>query len=423
MILRDQIFVQIAAYRDPELIPTIKDCLEKAKYPSRINFAIAWQHSSEDEWDNLEEFKNNQRFQILDIDYKKTFGVCWARSELQKLWNGEKYTLQLDSHHRFEQDWDETLIGMVENLREKGHKKPLLTAYLPSYEPKDYPKSRLNSPWRIEFDRFSGEGVLHVVPEEVKNHEEFTEPIPARFGSGHFVFTYGIVNKMVPYDPHYYFYGEEISFAVRAFTHGFDLFHPHIPVVWHQYTRRGEKRHWDDHENWSERDKASFRRNQKLFGMDGFEYDPKEFGFYGFGRIRTLEDYEKYAGVSFKKRAVQQETLDRKLPPNPSYENEEDYEKSFIGVFKECINVHFDVVPLDDYDFWAVAFEDENGVELHRQDADAEEIKRMKTDPDRFCRLWRSFHTEVRPYTWIVWPHSKSKGWQERLTGALYEKS
>jgi len=78
---------------------------------------------------------------------------------------------------------------------------------------------------------------------------------------------------------------------------------------------------------------------------------------------------------------------------------------------------------LDDYDFWAVAFEDENGVELYRQDADAEEIKRMKKDPDRFCRLWRSFHTEVRPYTWIVWPHSKSKGWQERMTGVLYEKS
>ena len=123
--------------------------------------------------------------------------------------------------------------------------------------------------------------------------------------------------------------------------------------------------------------------------MDGFEYDPKEFGIYGFGNVRTLEDYEKYSGVSFKRRAVQKETLDRKLPPNPKYDNEEEYQKSFIGVFKECINIYFDSVPLDDYDFWAVAFEDENGVELYRQDADAEEIKRMKTDPDKFCRLWR----------------------------------
>lgn len=423
MILRDQIYVQIASYRDPELLPTIRDCLNKAKYPSRINFGIAWQHSPEDEWDNLDEYKTNSKFKILDINFKETKGVCWARSELQKRWGGEKYTLQLDSHHRFEQDWDEILIGMLEGLRKKGHRFPLLSAYLPSYEPKNDPDGRILSPWLMGFDRFSPEGVLHVIPEEIKNFGELTEPIPARFCSGHFIFADGIVCRMVPYDPNYYFYGEEISFSVRAFTQGFDLFHPNIPVVWHHYTRRGEKHHWDDHENWGEMDKSSFVRNQKLLGMDGFQYNPQEFGIYGLGKRRSLEDYERYAGISFKRRAVQQETLDRKLPPNPSYENEEDYQKSFIGVFKDCINLHFDSVPLDDYDFWAVAFEDENGIELHRQDADEKEIKKMKTDPDKFCRLWRSFFTDVRPYRWIVWPHSKSKDWQERMTGTFYEKS
>ena len=423
MILRDQIYVQIASYRDPELLPTIKDCLEKAKYSERLTFGICWQHCSKDQWDNLDEYKNNHRFRIIDVEHKNSKGVCWARSELQKLWRGEKYTLQLDSHHRFREDWDETLIEMIEKLKNKGHSRPILSSYLSSYEPKNDPSQRVLSPWVMSFDRFSPEGVLHVVPEEIKNHKELTEPIPARFCSGHFIFSDGIICKMIPYDPSYYFYGEEISFSVRAFTWGFDLFHPHIPIIWHHYSRRGEKRHWDDHENWSDMDKASFRRNQKLFGMDGFEYDPKEFGIYGFGNVRTLEDYEKYSGVSFKRRAVQKETLDRKLPPNPKYDNEEEYQKSFIGVFKECINIYFDSVPLDDYDFWAVAFEDENGVELYRQDADAEEIKRMKTDPDKFCRLWRSFNTDVRPYRWIVWPHSKSKDWQERMTGTFYEKS
>jgi mannose-6-phosphate isomerase-like protein (cupin superfamily) len=28
-------------------------------------------------------------------------GLCWARSEIQKLYEGEDYTLELDSHHRF----------------------------------------------------------------------------------------------------------------------------------------------------------------------------------------------------------------------------------------------------------------------------------------------------------------------------------
>jgi len=39
------IFIQIAAYRDPELIPTLDDLLSNAKYPDRLKICIAWQHS------------------------------------------------------------------------------------------------------------------------------------------------------------------------------------------------------------------------------------------------------------------------------------------------------------------------------------------------------------------------------------------
>ena len=46
-------------------------------------------------------------------------------------------------------------------------------------------------------------------------------------------------------------------------------------------------------------------------------------------------------------------------------------------------------------------FEDEEGNEIHRDDG-VDEIKRMMTDPDRFCRLWRSFNTVSRPYKCIV---------------------
>ena len=53
------IFVQIAAYRDPELLNTLRDCFSKAKHPESIIIGIAWQHSPYDEWDTLEEFKDN----------------------------------------------------------------------------------------------------------------------------------------------------------------------------------------------------------------------------------------------------------------------------------------------------------------------------------------------------------------------------
>ena len=97
MARRDTIFISIASYRDKELVPTIKDCLNQAQYPDRLRFTICWQHSKEDKWDNLDEFKNDRRFNIIDIDYKDSRGACWARHHIQKFYNNETYSLQLDS--------------------------------------------------------------------------------------------------------------------------------------------------------------------------------------------------------------------------------------------------------------------------------------------------------------------------------------
>ena len=102
-----KIFIQIASYRDPQLIPTIKDCIKNAKKPEKLVFSIAWQHSDADKWDNLDEFKGDDRFKIVDIPYLESKGACWARNQLQQNYNNEEYTLQLDSHHRFIENWDE----------------------------------------------------------------------------------------------------------------------------------------------------------------------------------------------------------------------------------------------------------------------------------------------------------------------------
>ena len=40
----------------------------------------------------------------------------------------------------------------------------------------------------------------------------------------------------MPYDPDIYFSWEETTMAVRAFTHGYDLFHPSTVVTWHEYS-------------------------------------------------------------------------------------------------------------------------------------------------------------------------------------------
>ena len=47
------------------------------------------------------------------------------------------------------------------------------------------------------------------------------------------------------------------------------------------------------------------------------------------------------------------------------------------------------------------------------------EINRMLKDPSGYCKIWREFQTTNKPPHWVVWPHSKSKGWCDRITGKL----
>ena len=413
----EKIFIQIASYRDPQLIHTLRNCISTAKYPENLVFSISWQHSIEDEWDNLYEYSDDPRFKIIDIDYRDSKGACWARNTLQQQYDNEKYTLQLDSHHRFVHNWDEELIGMIKQLQDKGHKKPLLTSYVPSFDPDNEPDGRVNIPWKMDFDRFIPEGAIFFLPSSIDNYKELTEPIPSRFYSAHFAFTIGDFVKEVPHDPEYYFHGEEISIAVRLFTWGYDLFHPHKVIVWHEYTRKGRTKHWDDDKIWSERNNTSHLRNRKLFNMDGLINDI-DFGKYGFGDVRTLEDYERYAGISFKKRAIQKYTLDNKIAPNPPLYNQE-FEDSFLKIFKHCIDIHKGHFVDDDYTFWAVIFELEDGTPVNRKDLTPNEIKSVLNTNGEFVNIWRTFDVETIPNKWVVWPYSESKGWLDKIEGKL----
>ena len=415
-----KIFIQIASYRDPQLIPTIADAISKAKNPKNLVFSIARQFHPDDKFDDLSIYEGNPNFRILNIPYTESEGVCWARNLTQQLYKGEEYTLQIDSHMRFEKNWDVEMIKMVKDLQKKGHKKPLLTGYVSSFDPDNDPGGRVMVPWRMGFDRFIPEGAVFFLPETIPGWEQLTEPVTARFYSAHFCFTVGEFSKEVQHDPQYYFHGEEISIGARAYTHGYDLFHPHKVLVWHEYTRKGRTKQWDDNSAWGERNRLSHLRNRKLFSMDGEVYNEEEFTTYGFGKERSLRDYEKYAGLLFSQRAVQQETLDRKNPPNTySFNTEDEWKASFASIFKHCIDVNYSSVPEKDYDFWVVAFHKSNDETIYRQDADKNEINALMADPDGYCKVWREFQTTEKPAYWVIWPYSQSKGWCERITGNL----
>ena len=122
MSKKSTIFLHLPAYREPELIPTIKDALDQAKYPKRLHFGICRQYEPSDGFDDLTEYKDNPNFHIHEMLAKDAQGLPYARAIInEKLLTNQDYVLQLDAHHRFVKDWDETLINMHIGLEDKGY--------------------------------------------------------------------------------------------------------------------------------------------------------------------------------------------------------------------------------------------------------------------------------------------------------------
>ena len=118
----------------------------------------------------------------------------------------------------------------------------------------------------------------------------------------------------MPYDPYtpFLFDGEETSFGVRAWTHGYDFYHPDKPVVAHLYITSGSKLRpvfWTD--DWATRYKVQYDSTVRINYFLGLHdlYDKAvplsdinlvEQDTYGVGTARTVEQYWAWAQVYTK---------------------------------------------------------------------------------------------------------------------------
>jgi len=414
----ERILVHLPAYREPELIPTIKSALENAEFPERIHFGICRQFNPEDGFDNLDEYRNNPQFKIKDIHYIEAKGLSYARSVInEELLTDEEFVCQLDSHHRFEKNWDSTLIDWYYELKDDGH-KPLICGYLPYYDPFNDPDKRVTEPWFSRAECFYPHGTIFIRPTSVHGGwEHLTKPYPARFVSGHFCFGPNKWAKDVRHDPNIFFAGEEINLSVRSFTYGYDLFHPHRVVIWHATMReeRSGKLVWDDQhkrgdDTWWKQQNIGRSRIRQMLGVEDNSHD---LGPYGLGPIRTIRDYEKYSGINFKNKSFQKWTIDNKFPPNPQYDTEEEWENSFIKSFYHLVTITRKDLPENDYDFILVAYDNEEGISLHNKYINGNDLLKF-LNGDKPIHYEETFTTNENPVRVVYWAHSPKRGWCER---------
>lgn len=96
---RHRIYVQIPAYRDSELGPTLRDLYRKAARPEALRVAVLWQKASNETLPPA--VRRLPGLELIEIPFEESRGCNWARIQLQARWRGEPYTMFLDSHHRF----------------------------------------------------------------------------------------------------------------------------------------------------------------------------------------------------------------------------------------------------------------------------------------------------------------------------------
>ncbi len=297
--MRPSVFVNIAAYRDPDLKATIRDLLAKAAHPDRITIGMVQQTRPEDEF----AFYSTE-FNGIHIDAQKSKGACWARHLGYTLYRGEDYILQIDAHMRFADCWDEEMLA---ELAACPAAKPMLTTYAPEFAPPNF--MHFGGPTIFQALKFDDDG--HVFGEMRASKFPASGPRPTALVSGHFMFARAEWISEVPYDPQLYFFGEEITLAARPWTNGWDLFSPSHNLVWHYYLRDGRFRHWDDHGLWGHLDFLSRVRARRLLGMsepsDALIRHPEsctELDRYGLGAARSLAEYQHFSGIDFQARTI-----------------------------------------------------------------------------------------------------------------------
>jgi hypothetical protein len=279
-----RIFVQVPEYRDRELDSTLDDLFAKASRPQRLRVAVLSQRTADDPPVRVPP-RRTGAVEVLQVPADDSRGPNWARRCLQDRYAGEEYTLLIDSHLRFVPGWDALAVAMLDGLR-GDHDAPVLTAYLPAYRP----RSSLGlgrSPYKI-YPLGRQAGVLtRLTSFPLAGSERLEAPIVAEYLSLHFAMATGAILEEVPHDPEVYFFGDEVAYGARAFTHGWDLFHPHRVLGWHAYDRTTRTPHWDDHPDWGEHHQETVGRLRRLFTGDPSLSQWR-------GRARSMADYEQH---------------------------------------------------------------------------------------------------------------------------------
>jgi hypothetical protein len=294
------IFISIASYRDDQLTKTVSSLFENASNKDDLFFGIVSQDVS----------GRHPKFPYIpygnikqkNIHARDAKGAGYARKLAMELYDGQDYFFQVDSHMRFVKDWDKKIIKMLEQAQKIQKSKKVILSQFPApynllttgeeYYPKGDPDFWDEPSWTSVVNTWQGvwAGNREKMKDKSKPHYSHTVLAGLLFAPGSIV-------KEIPYDERISFMGEELCFAIRAYTRGWHIYAPHEMIAWHFYKREDRPKIWKDTaagRSWSdiEMDSQKVQMNVLL---------GKEKGVYGIGNKKKYEEYQELIGINFEK--------------------------------------------------------------------------------------------------------------------------
>lgn len=296
------IFVSIAAYRDSETPKTIADLYAKADYPERIFIGVINQLDLPT--DEFAKAPDHPRIRQTIIPHGDSKGACWARHKVfDELLRDEDFVIQIDSHMRFDQGWDSSMLEQYFMAQDEN---AVLTHYPMPYnsttnicDPQMYTK--------FNCQMFDDLGIPKISSAAHSLVDAPVFPEYTIFLAGGCFFTRSSTVREVSYDPYLYFNGEEINYAIRLWTHGYNLYLPNRPFIYHDYgCQRGRRLHWTDNPDWVKANALSQSRLRYLLGIEpeAPEAALTELDKYSLGTKRSLTQWQQQHGILISKKLL-----------------------------------------------------------------------------------------------------------------------
>jgi hypothetical protein len=295
------IFISVASYRDKELRKTVLSLLNNAYDPNSLHFGILTQDLNHKHPD-LSFLPNLKHEKIPAKDAK---GAGYARKIIMDMYDGQDYYFQVDSHMRFAKNWDARLITMLSEAQQIAKTDKVILSQFPApYQlhtngKEFYPEKDLwywsDPSWTsVVFTKF---GSWAGNREPLKNTKT---PQKSHTILAGYMFAPGNLVEEVPYDPRISFMGEELCFAVRAYTRNWEIYAPNEMLAWHYYVRKDHPKVWTHRDDaarkikWKEIERQSYELQRRvLCGADE--------GVYGVGDKKRFAKYQRMIKINFEK--------------------------------------------------------------------------------------------------------------------------